>query len=193
MMLCGSPNAPAHDEAAWRRDCIRRDWPSLAAAAERLLADRRQRDPASVEASRLTEAEARARELTMASVVAIWRAVVRHEALPELTASHAATRADLEGAAAACARIAQSRPGDQGSADHAMRVAALAGYHRAVAPDGTPMIIAVHLFNQHWRHLRACRPTIAKPTAIPPAEAAAPRRAPSRGPRSQEPQQKGLF
>lgn len=176
MILCASPNAPAYNEAEWRRDCLRRDWPGLAAAAERLLAERLQRDPASVEAQRLTPLEAQNRERIMRDVVAIWRAVVRKEDIPELVISHAATRADLDGAAAAWARISKSKPGDQGCADLADRVAALAWYHQPASDAGTPMIIFCHRFNQSQRALNASRP--AKPA---PAPAPTPAPAPSRG------------
>lgn len=189
MILEASPNAPAYDEAEWRRDCIRRDWPGLAAAAERLLAERRQRDPASVEGGRLTVAEARTREQTMVDVVAIWRAVVRKEDLPDLAVSHAVTRADLEGAAAAWERISKSRPGDQGCADLAARVAALARYHQPATDAGTPEIIFCHRFNQHMRAQAASRPAKPVPALTPaPTQPRAPARL-----KPAEPKQEGLF
>ncbi|GEM_PF-6451231 len=187
MILSASPNAPAHDADAWRLEGLRRDWRMLAAAAERLLADRLEKDPASVAANRMTALDATNRELTMRDLVAIWRAVVRKEPIPELQVSHAATRADLEAAATAWARIAKSRPGDQGCSNHAARVAALARYHQSPAPSGTPEIVHLHEMNQHNRALAASRP--AKP-APKPAPAAAP--SPTRA-KAPPPQQAGLF
>ena len=176
MILSASPNAPPFDAAEWHRDCLRRDWAGLAAAAERLLADRLERDPAAVEAERLTTAEAQSRERIMRDVVTIWRAVVRKQDLPELAVSHAAARADLEGAAAAWARISKSRPGDQGCADLAIRVAALAWYHQAVTPAGTPQIVFIHNFNQYSRSIAGSRPAAPKKAPTPLATAPAPPR-----------------
>ncbi|WP_342248642.1 hypothetical protein [Sphingomonas sp. OTU376] len=172
MIVSASENAPPHDEAAWRRDCIRRDWPGLAAAAEHLLAVRLKGDPAAVQAKRLTQLEAQNREATMRDLAAIWQAVVDKQDFPELSVGHAAIWADLKGAAASWAKIAAGRPGDQATADLVTRVEALAWYHQPVTDLGTPMIVLCHRVNQHWRQVHASRP--AKPTpapapAMPPA------------------------
>ncbi|NYT43139.1 hypothetical protein HZY97_20355 [Sphingomonas sp. R-74633] len=189
MILSASPNAPADPDAG--KPAMRHDWHGLAAAAERLLADRFKSDPASVEAGRMTMLEAQNRQLTMRDLASIWRAVVRREPMPELAVSHAATRADLEAAAAAWAKIAKGRPDDQGCADLAALVAALAWHHQPMTPAGTPAIVLLHISNQHTRALAANRP--AKPATMPiPTPAPAPQRGTTR-PKAAPQQQKGLF
>jgi hypothetical protein len=158
----------APGNSAWPAQ--RGDWTGLAAAAERLLADRAQADPASVAAGRLTAIEAENRLRTMGDLAAIWRAVASKEAIPELQVEHAATRADVMAAAKAWAKIAAAQPSQCLMAE---RVAALAWYHQPATTLGTPMIVLVHEFNQHHRALRASRP--AKPAAAPAPASAGPK------------------
>lgn len=125
------------------------DWPALAAAAEQLLAGRVANDPAAIEAGKLTPDQAEERARIMAAVVAIWRAVVRREPVPELQAPHAEIRHDLARAREALSVRVAAAPGNTTLAQQLHLAVALEWNHRPCMPGhDLPWILHVHLANQ---------------------------------------------
>jgi hypothetical protein len=124
------------------------DWRSIAAFAEQLLAQRLAADPEAVKAGKLTQAQADDRARVMGAAVAIWRAVVRREPMPELQAYHAEIRLDLASARAAISTRAAAAPENTTLAQQLALAVALEWNHRGCMPGADlPWIMHVHEAN----------------------------------------------
>jgi hypothetical protein len=131
------------------------DWPSLAAFAEQLLAQRLTADPEAVKANRLSQALADDRARVMGAVVAVWRAIVRREPVPELQAFHAEIRLDLASARAAFSARSAAAPGNTSLAQQLALAVALEWNHRGCMPGADcPWILHVHEANLIARRRR---------------------------------------
>lgn len=132
------------------------DWTAMRETAERLLADRARTDHEAVTAEKLAPSEADARDRVARSLVALWRAVERHEDIPELPAGDIEIRADLNAVAKIAAKAAAARPADKALALYAARLATLAHHHRPYRDDAwTASIVFCHECNQQARAERA--------------------------------------
>ncbi|WP_052507870.1 hypothetical protein [Sphingomonas hengshuiensis] len=147
------------------------DWPGIAATAEQLLADRLARDPDLVAAGKLPPAAADDRARIMAAIVALWRAVVRREPVPALSATHAEMRADLAKAREVLSTLAASRPDNTALAIRLAAVVALEWNHRPCMPGhDLPWILHVHAANLQARAMAASpAPAPVQPPAPQPA------------------------
>ncbi len=148
------------------------DWTGIAATAEQLLADRLARDPDLVAAGKLPQADADDRARIMAAIVALWRAVVRREPVPALSATHTEMRGDLAKAREVLSTWAASRPDSTALATRLAAIVALEWNHRpCMTGHDTPWILHVHTANQQARAQAAHR-------AAAPPERPAPQPAP---------------
>jgi len=125
------------------------DWRGLAQLAEQLLAARLAGDPEQVQGGRFTQAEADDRARIMGATAAIWRAVVRREAVPELAASHAEIRLDLAGVRNGAAARLKASAGNTSFERQLAGIEALVWNHRPCMPGhDLPWILHVHEANQ---------------------------------------------
>jgi hypothetical protein len=128
------------------------DWPGLAQLAERLLAARVAGDPEQVQGGRFTQAEADDRARIMGATIAIWRAVVRREPVPELAAFHAEIRLDLDAVRKSAAARLTAASGNTSFARQLTGIEALVWNHRPCMPGhDLPWILHVHAANQLGR------------------------------------------
>lgn len=139
----------------------RGDWADLGRTAAQLLAEREKGYPGLVTAGTLDQAQADGRIRVMRSVVAIWRAVLTDEALPEpseFNARFGATweemRDDLARAAMRARELARRQQGNRDAAVQAELVEALAWQHQPVCVGSGPHIWLSHDYNQ-WEKRRA--------------------------------------
>lgn len=141
------------------RPALAHEWPALARAAARLLADRERGYPAAVAAGRLTQAEADVGIAAMRVLANQWRLIEAREPVPpidDLAARHGTFAAivlkQLRGAAEATAARAADRPEDAFAQVYAECVAALAWHQRPWDnAHGEPHILFVHALNLQLR------------------------------------------
>lgn len=139
----------------------RGDWADLGRTANQLLSEREKGYPAMVAAQKLDQALANARIRVMRAVVAIWRAVLNDEALPEpidFQARFGATweemRDDLGRAAVRARDLARKQRDNRDAAVQAELVEALAWQHQPVCAGSGPHIWLSHDYHQ-WERGRA--------------------------------------
>lgn len=131
------------------------DWPGLATLAGQLLAARLAGDPEQVAGGRITQAAADDRARIMHAVVAIWRAVVRREPLPELAAFHAEIRQDLANVRSGAAARLAAAPSNTTFERQLAGIEALVWNHRPCMPGADlPWILHVHEINVELRRRR---------------------------------------
>lgn len=177
MVTATTPPPPGH-----------RDWPALAAAAQRLLADRQTRDPAAVERKRMTADHAASRLATARALALQWQCVADRRDAPDngwdyfqtFGAYPITVRLDLADVARTAADRARANPDNLAMAMLAGTCAALRWWQTPhVEGDDMPSILRVHAANQQARREHAARPAPTPPPlpARPPLRAPAPQRA----------------
>lgn len=135
----------------------RGDWPTLARAAERFLADRLSSDPRAVQASKLTPEAAQLRERAARAIVTIFTSVEQRVDIPALDISYDVLASDIAQASSRVSRLAQSDT-DPALRAYATALAMIAEHCQIGEGQVTPAILLVHYFNQHHRALRAGTP-----------------------------------
>lgn len=139
----------------------RGDWADLGRTAAQLLAEREKGYPALIATGTLDQVKADGRIRVMCAVVAIWRAVLNDEALPEpadfptrFGATWEEMREDLDRAAARARELARRHRDNRDAAVQAELVEALAWQHQPVCAGSGPHIWLSHDYRQ-WEKRRA--------------------------------------
>lgn len=126
-----------------RRD----DWEGCHRLAERILADRQAKDPASLERGRLTEEQVKNRARIACALVTFWNRVLDLQPLPavpdchlDLGASLTELRAEVQALRDRTARVRAATPDDLEANADASIAAALWWHLQPVAPGSLPHI-----------------------------------------------------
>lgn len=132
------------------------EWPTLAAAARRICAQRAESDPVHVEKGTLTEYQAMNRLRIARALVAQWDSVVAHQPPYDPETAWAASlgregayphelREDLHAAAARARTIADRHGEDADAEDFAQAVEALAWHERPRQPGVSHVLDVAHV------------------------------------------------